>query len=128
MSKLKLFVENFLVFGLGGVVQKAIPLVMVPIVTRLMPNSDYFGLNDMSNTVFSFGCAFAVMGMYDAMYRMFFEKDDEDYKKKVCSTALLFTIANSLIIFSIVAIPFAVSIITIFDIFHYAISGKGWDI
>ena len=82
MSKLKLFVENFLVFGLGGVIQKAIPLVMVPIVTRLMPNSDYFGLNDMSNTVFSFGCAFAVMGMYDAMYRMFFEKDDEDYKKK----------------------------------------------
>ena len=99
MSKLKLFVENFLVFGLGGVIQKAIPLVMVPIVTRLMPNSDYFGLNDMSNTVSSFGCAFAVMGMYDAMYRMFFEKDDEDYKKKVCSTAVLFTIATSLIIF-----------------------------
>lgn len=39
------------------------------------------------------------MGMYDAIYRMFFEKDDEEYKKSVCSTALLFTLFTSVVVF-----------------------------
>lgn len=104
MNKLKLFVENFLVYGLGGIISKMIPLIMVPIVTRIMPTTDYFGISDLSNTIVSFGCAIAVMGMYDAMYRMFFEKDDENYKRKVCSTALAFTLATSIIVFLIMLI------------------------
>ena len=104
MNKLKLFVENFLVYGLGGIISKMIPLIMVPIVTRIMPTTDYFGISDLSNTIVSFGCAIAVMGMYDAMYRMFFEKDDEYYKRKVCSTALVFTLATSIIVFLILLI------------------------
>ena len=73
MNKFKLFIENFLVYGLGGIMSKIIPLIMVPIVTRLMPTTDYFGLSDLSNTVVQFASSIAVMGMYDAMYRMFFE-------------------------------------------------------
>ncbi len=99
MNKLKMFIENFLVYGLGGVVSKLIPLVMVPVVTRIMPSTEYFGISDLSNTIISFGGAIAVMGMYDAMYRMFFEKDDEEYKKSICSTALYFTIFTSCIVF-----------------------------
>lgn len=99
MNKLKLFIENFLVYGLGGVISKIVPLIMVPIVTRLMPSSDYYGLSDLSNTVVQFASALAIMGMYDAMYRMFFEKDDDEYKKNICSTALVFTFATSIIVF-----------------------------
>ena len=91
--------ENFLVFGVGGIMSKLIPLIMVPIVTRLMPNSEYFGVSDLSHTVVSFASALALMGMYDAMYRMFFEKEDETYKKTVCSTAFIFTLCMSFIIF-----------------------------
>lgn len=104
MKKLKLFIENFLVYGLGGIISKIIPLIMVPIVTRLMPSSDYYGISDLSNTVVSFGSALAVMGMYDAMYRMFFEKDDESYKKRICSTALCFTLVTSLVIFLVMVL------------------------
>ena len=104
MSRLKLFIENFLVYGLGGVISKIVPLIMVPIVTRLMPSSDYYGLSDLSNTVVQFAGALAIMGMYDAMYRMFFEKDDEEYKKSVCSTALIFTLFTSLAVFVILVI------------------------
>lgn len=104
MNKLKLFIENFLVYGLGGIISKIIPLIMVPIVTRLMPSTDYFGLSDLSNTVVSFASAFAVMGMYDAMYRMFFEKEDEEYKEKICSTAFTFTIFTSLAVFVVLVI------------------------
>lgn len=104
MSKLKLFVDNFLIFGVGGVISKLIPLIMVPVVTRIMPTTDYYGISDLSNTVVQFGSAIAIMGMYDAMYRMFFEKDDEDYKRTVCSTALLFTIFTSIVVFIIMIV------------------------
>lgn len=101
MSKLKLFLENFLVYGLGGVISKITPLIMVPIVTRLMPDTSYYGISDMSNTVVSFGSALAVMGIYDAMYRMFFDKEDEEYKESVCSTAFIFTFLTSVAVFLI---------------------------
>lgn len=104
MNKFKLFIENFLVYGLGGIISKLIPLIMVPIVTLLMPNTEYYGISDLSNTVVQFGSAIAVIGMYDAMYRMFFEKEDEEYKKNICSTALLFTMITSLMVFTIMLI------------------------
>ena len=101
MKKLKLFLENFLVYGLGGIISKIIPLIMVPVVTRIMPSTDFYGISDLSNTVVQFGSAMAIMGMYDAMYRMFFEKEEDEYKKRVCSTALLFTFISSIIVFII---------------------------
>lgn len=104
MNKLKLFIENFLVYGLGGIISKIIPLIMVPVVTRIMPSTEYFGISDLSNTVVSFASAVAVMGMYDAMYRMFFEKEDEKYKKRICSTALMFTLLTSLLVFVVMLI------------------------
>lgn len=104
MRKLKLFLENFVVYGLGGIISKIIPLIMVPIVTRIMPTRAYFGISDLSNTVVQFSSALAVMGMYDAMYRMFFEKEDDEFKKDVCSTTLVFTIAMSIMVFSLLVI------------------------
>lgn len=98
MAKLKLFIENFLIYGLGGVIGKFIPVVMVPVVTRLMPDSGYYGVSDMTNTIVSFASALAVMGMYDAMYRMFFEKEDDSFKRTICSTALFFTLCSSLVV------------------------------
>lgn len=95
MNKFKLFIQNFLVYGLGGIISKIIPLIMVPIVTRLMPSSEYYGLNDMANAVISFASALAIMGMYDAMFRLFFDKADAQFKKSVCSTALIFVLATS---------------------------------
>lgn len=81
MNKLKLFIENFLVYGFGGIISKLIPLMMVPIVTRIMPTTDYFGISDLSNTVVQFASALAVMGMYDAMYRMFLRRKMKSLRK-----------------------------------------------
>lgn len=101
MSKAKLLLENFLVYGIGGIISKIIPLVMVPVITRLMPSTEYFGLSDLAGTVTSFTSALAIIGMYDAMFRLFFEKDDLEYKKNVCSTTLTFTLITSVIVFVI---------------------------
>lgn len=97
--RFKLFIENFFIYGLGSVIGKIIPLIMLPILTRLMPNAYYLGLNEIYNTILSFGWALAIMGMYDAMFRMFFEKDEEDYKIGICSSALLFVLLTSIFLF-----------------------------
>jgi len=104
MSKLKLFLSNFFIYGVGGTISKIIPLIMIPIITRLLPDTETFGISDMSNTILSFCSALAIMGMYDAMYRMFFEKEDQAFQKEICSTALFFTLFTSIIIFAIMLI------------------------
>ena len=104
MKKLKLFLENFLIYGFSGILSKIIPLIMVPIVTRLMPDSSYFGISDMQSTLISFGSALAILGMYDAMYRMFFEREEEEYRKEICSTSLGFTFIMSVAVALIMVI------------------------
>lgn len=101
MTKVKLFIENFLIYGIGGIISKIIPLLMIPVITRLMPDTSYFGISDLSNTIVSLFSAVAMMGMYDAMYRLFFEQENESYKKTVCSTTLFFTATVSILIFII---------------------------
>ena len=101
-SRRKLFIENFLVYGFGGVISKLVPLIMLPILTRLYPKSDYLGLNDLSNTFISFASALAMCGMYDAMFRLFFDKDDIVYQKKICSTSFFYVIMSTLL-FSLIA-------------------------
>lgn len=98
MNKLKLFLSNIFIYGFGGVISGIIPLIMIPVVTRIMPNSSYFAINDLSTSIVSFASAIAICGMYDAMFRLFFDKDDEEYKKRVCSTTLSFTIFTSIIV------------------------------
>ena len=103
-NKLKLFIDNLLVYGLGGVISKLIPFIMVPIVSWLLPTTEYMGISDMSNTAVQFASAIAVMGMYDAMYRLFFEKKDELFQKRVCSTAIVFTFLTSTLVFLLMLI------------------------
>lgn len=94
----KLFIENFLVYGLGGTISRFIPMIMLPIITRLYPNSEYVGLNDLSTTFISFAAALALCGMYDAMFRLFFDDKKLDFQKQICSTALIFVTCTTLML------------------------------
>ncbi|MDN0055077.1 lipopolysaccharide biosynthesis protein [Collinsella ihumii] len=98
MSRARLFVENFLIYGLGTMAAKVVPLVMLPIVTRLMPDASFFGYSDLSNTLVSLMQPVAVMGMYDAMFRMYFDDDSDGFRLRVCSSALFFVVGVSAVI------------------------------
>lgn len=97
-SRAKLFIENFLAYGLINALNKLVPLLMLPVVTRLLTDTAEFGRFDMFNTIISFGSSIAVLGMYDAMFREYFEKDDLGYRRKVTSTALKIVFVSSIII------------------------------
>lgn len=98
MSRAKLFVENFAAYGFINVLNKVIPLLLLPVVTRLLPNTEAFGIFDMFNLIIGFGTPLAVMGLYDAMFREYFEKDDQQYKYDVTTTAQRIILLNSIII------------------------------
>lgn len=98
MKKFKIFIDNIFIYGFGSIIGKVIPLIMLPIITRIMPDSSYYGLNDLSTTLISVGQAIAVFGMYDAMFRLFFDRDNKKYQQQICSTALLVTLITSIIV------------------------------
>lgn len=87
-----------LVYGLGGAIGKLIPFIMLPIITRMLPNTFYFGINDICALIVSFGQAIVIMGMYDGMFRIFFDVDNKEEKTEICSTALKIVVCNTVII------------------------------
>ena len=98
MKRGKLLLENILIYGFGGVIVKVIPFIMLPIITRIMPSSTYMGINDMFTIVVSFGTVIATMGMYDSLFRLYFECEEENYRKEMCSTAFTVVLALSTVI------------------------------
>lgn len=104
MSKFKTFVSNIMIYGFGSVISRIVPLIMLPVVTRLMPNTSYFGLNDLTTTIISVCQAIAVFGMYDAMFRLFFDKEDVTFQKQICSTSLFCTMITTIVVFGSILI------------------------
>ena len=87
MSRAKLFLENFFAYGFINILNKIVPLILLPVVTRLLPDTSAFGIFDMYNVIVGFATPLAILGLYDAMFREFFEKDDQQYKYNVTATA-----------------------------------------
>ena len=89
------------------VINKVIPFFMLPIYTMLLPDTSSFGISDMYIVIVNFGINLSLLGIYDAMFREYFEKkDDEAYKLKVTSTALILVKSSSLF-FSLLIILFS---------------------
>ncbi len=108
-SRKKLFFENIIIYGLGSVMNMVIPFIMLPIISRLLPGSEYYGVNDTVTIIVSFGSAIAVMGLYDAIYRFYFDKEDILYRKKLCSSTF-FTVVFTGFIASLISIIFQSSL------------------
>ena len=107
MNKKKLLFENFIIYGLGQIIYKIIPLVMLPILADIMPESSYYlGINDLVNTIVGLVSVFGLMGLYDAVFRLFFDYSELEVKprKEICSTALGLTVLFSVICFLILSI------------------------
>ena len=103
-NRIKLFLENFFAYGFINILNKIVPLLMLPIVTRMLPNTSDFGRFDLFNMIINFGSSFAVLGIYDAIFREYFEKDDLQYKMKVTSTGMQIVLLSSFVVMLILII------------------------
>jgi len=97
-NRKKLFIENFLSYGAINALDKIVPLVMLPIITRLITDTGDFGRYEMYSTIVGFGSSFAILGIYDAMFREYFEKDSLEYKNIVTSTSARIVFFSALLV------------------------------
>ncbi|MEF9933468.1 MAG: oligosaccharide flippase family protein [Cetobacterium sp.] len=119
-GRLKLFLENFLFYGGLSMLTKALPFITLPIITRMLPNASAYGIADMFNLINSFGTAIAILGMYDAIFREFFEdKDNEEYQKKVTSTGFGIVLISSSIVFLLTMIFSNIFSLVLFKTLEY---------
>lgn len=98
MSRRKLFIENVFAYGLIDVLNKVIPFILLPVITRMIPNASDFGVFNMYGVIMGFGTAFALLGLYDAMFREYFEKEDQQYRYDVTTTAQRIILGSSILI------------------------------
>lgn len=97
LSRAKLFIENFFAYGLINVLNKIIPFLLLPVITRLLKDPSDFGVYDMYNLIIGFGSPLVMLGMYDAMFREYFEKEEQKYKYNVTTTAQRIVLFTSII-------------------------------
>jgi O-antigen/teichoic acid export membrane protein len=96
LSRGKLLIENFLAYGLVGILGRVIPFLMLPVLTRLIKDPSIYGVFDIYSLVISFSTPICILGTYDAMFRVFFDDTDSLFRKKVCSTTFLIVSIASL--------------------------------
>ncbi len=106
MSRAKLFVENFFIYGFISILNKFVPLILLPVITRLLPNPSDFGIFNIYSLIVGFGTPLSILGLYDAMFREYFEEDDFQYKYNVTTTAQRAVLVSSIII-SILLVVFS---------------------
>lgn len=104
MSRRKLFVENIFAYGFVNILNKIVPFLLLPIITRMLPDASNYGVYSIFNLLIEFGTSFAVLGLYDAMFRQYFEKDSKQYKYDVTTTTQRIVFASSIIISSIIVL------------------------
>jgi Membrane protein involved in the export of O-antigen and teichoic acid len=96
LSRAKLLLKNFATYGLVQALNKVIPLLLLPVITRLLPDTSDYAVFDMFSLILAFGTSLAVMGMYDAMFREYFEKEDQLFRYNVTTSAQRIVLISSL--------------------------------
>jgi O-antigen/teichoic acid export membrane protein len=85
-----------LVYGLGQVSGRAVQVLLVPILTRLL-TPDVFGVADLVQAYSAFAVLVLVFGLDGALVRYFYREPDREARRRMVSTVLVFRIVLSLV-------------------------------
>ncbi len=86
--------KHSIVYGLGVAASQLVGFFLLPIYTRYLTPSDYGVLEIFGATGGILGIVF-VMGLGSALFMSYFSYDDEENRKTVVSTTLIFLTATS---------------------------------
>lgn len=87
-SNIVTFFKSFLIYGVSSVFGKIIPIILLPIIVKIMPNANYLGINDLLNAYSLFISFIILCGLNDAIARLYYENEDKNYKNSLISTTL----------------------------------------
>jgi O-antigen/teichoic acid export membrane protein len=98
MNRTKLFIDNFFSYGFISVINKLIPFLLLPIITRLLPATADFGVFDIYQVLVYFGTSIAFLGLFNATYREYFDTEDMQLRYDVTRTTFAIMFFSSLCI------------------------------
>ena len=89
MLQLRSLFKDAAIYGIGDTLARFIGIVTAPILTRIFTPSDY-GVIALLQAAIGFFSLIAGLNLISAVYRYYFEYEDEELKKKILSTSLFF--------------------------------------
>jgi len=92
--------KHGIVFGIGGVLQKTIAFILLPIYTTRLAVSEYGSLGLLITTGSIMSTIF-LLGINYGLFRSYFEYKDEESRKAVISSAFFMILASNVILFTI---------------------------
>lgn len=95
-------VRSAAIYTITNVINKAIPFLLLPILTRHLSPGDY-GIVSMFGVLVSFVTPFTGVNVHGAISRMYFERDSIDFKEYLtnCIYILLFSTTTVSILFTL---------------------------
>lgn len=101
-QEIKRLIKHTIVYGIGGMLGKFIGFLMIPIYTRFLTTTDYgiLELIDVSSYIIF---EILVLGISFSILRFYHLYDNQIDKNKVVSTAIIFSILNSVLIILILS-------------------------
>lgn len=109
-SRFQLFTRNIFVFGLATIISQLITFILTPIYTRYFTPQE-FGIFSLTTMAISIISPLCMIGTSDALFRLYFDKDDLLYRKELISTGLklvIYIASSVLIIFFIFRKPITI--------------------
>jgi len=100
---LKRLTAESLVYGLGQVSGRAVQLLLVPILTRVLTR-DVYGVADLVLAYSQFAVLALVFGMDGALVRFFYHEPDREARRRMIATSLLFRIVLSAAVAGVLAL------------------------
>ena len=91
---LKRLTGESLIYGLGQVSGRAVQLLLVPILTRVLTR-DVYGVADLVLAYAQFAVLVLVFGMDGALVRFLYQEPDRDARRRMISTSLAFRVVLS---------------------------------
>jgi len=88
--------RHSIVYGLGATASRVVAFFLIPVYTRYLTPADYGDLEIFQTTLSILSIIFA-MGLAAALFRSYFDYDDEEKRKTVVGTVFLFLTGTSLL-------------------------------
>ena len=108
MSRSKELAKNTIIIFIGTVCTKLVSFFLLPLYTGILSTTEY-GIVDLLNTIISLASPLLSLQIGQGLFRFLIDsREDDNYKKKVISTGVLFVVINTflyLILFSFIS-PF----------------------
>src|SRR5665648_152288 len=124
-SRTQILTRDIFVFGLATIISQLITFILTPIYTRYFTPQE-FGIFSLTTMAISIISPLCMIGTSDALFRLYFDKDDLLYRKELISTGLklvIYIASSVLIIFFIFRKPITIRYLGNIKYLDYIILG-----